>query len=260
MDSNALETIENLMERLREDIIPILQKNGSNGEVPLVKELAESFSGLDVLLKKQDEDLVNKDREIDHLHKELKRALKQINKKNKEIQEIMVTDRVTGLFNKDQLVTSLEEEIARCSRYGYPLAVMVVHIDNHKGFRDNYGHMAGDRVLAFAGNLIKNNIRKFDRAFRFGNEEFIIVLPETDLTLAFMAAERLRNSFINNTLMVSRNGDVPEKHISFSVSIGITATFSYTTESIGVEHLLEQADRALYQAKDNGGNTSVRYE
>ena len=202
----------------------------------------------------------NKDREIEHLHKELTRALEQIKTKNKEIQEIMVTDRVTGLFNRDQLITSLEEEISRCSRYGYPLAVMVVCIDNYNGFCDNYGHMAGDRALAFAGNLIKNNIRKFDRAFRFVNEEFMVVLPETDLTLAFMAAERLRNSFINNTLTVSRNGGMPEEHISFTVSIGITATFSYTTENIGVEHLLEQAERALYQAKDNGGNTSARYE
>ncbi len=256
MDSKSLEIIDDIVKNLREDI----QKVKSNGNTPIVKELDEQLSKLSSLFKKQQQDLQKKERDIAHLDCELGRALEHIKVKNKEIQELIVTDSITGLFNRDQIMFTIEEEIARCGRYGYPLALMMVHIDDFDDFIVKYGFMAGNNMLALAGSLIKSNIRKFDRAFRYKNEEFIIVLPETDLTLAYMAAERLRNNFRKNTLVVQGNGGQSEENASGTVSIGITAIFPYATDSISIEALFGQMERALYQAKSNGGDSSIRYE
>lgn len=197
---------------------------------------------------------------IEYLNRELVSALEQIDIKNREIQKMMITDKLTGLFNRHHLVTVLQDEIARCNRYGHPLAVMMIDIDDFKSINNNYGRAAGDTMLEYVGTLIKENTRKFDRSFRYGGEEFIVVLPETDITLAYIVAERIRKGFEIKTFTVSNDASLPETNISRTLSIGITATFPYKTNNINIEELLNQSDKALYLAKNKGGNISVRYE
>lgn len=210
--------------------------------------------------KKEKQNMLEQQQQIEHLNQELMSALEQLDKKNRQIQKLMITDNLTGLFNRNHLAAVLEDELARCHRYSHPLAMMMIDIDDFKSFNDSYGHLAGDNMLTFAGKLIKENIRTFDKAFRFGGEVFVVVLPETDITLAYIVAERIRKGFENKSFVVRRNGGSSEENASRTFSIGVTATFPYSTDMISLEELIRQSDTALAQAKDKGGNIGVRYE
>jgi diguanylate cyclase (GGDEF)-like protein len=137
---------------------------------------------------------------------------------------------------------------------------MLIEVDNFKSYNENYGNKAGDRMLTFTSSLIKKNIRKFDKAFRYSAKEFAVVLPETDLTLAFMVAERIRTSFENKLFTVQKKGTASKKRISRTLSIGITAGFNYKTHITETEELINQASRNIGQAKEKGGNICVRFE
>ncbi len=226
----------------------------------LAEEIGEHLNNLLFLFNKQRSRILKDKAHIEYLNRELVSALEQIDIKNREIQKMMITDKLTGLFNRHHLITVLQDEIARCNRYGHPLALMMIDIDNFKSINNNYGRSAGDTMLEYVGALIKENTRKFDRSFRYGGEEFIVVLPETDITLAYIVAERIRKGFEVKGFTVSCDADTPVKNISRTLSIGITATFPYKTINIDIEELLNQSDKALYLAKNKGGNTCVRFE
>jgi diguanylate cyclase (GGDEF)-like protein len=154
----------------------------------------------------------------------------------------------------------LEDEMARCQRYGHSLAMMMIDIDAFRSFNDDYGQQAGDNMLEVCGKVIKENIRKFDRAFRYGGEEFVIVLPETDLTLAYIVAERIRKNFQNKTFRVTSHDGKAREKASRTISIGITSTFTYQTSVISIDNLIDQTEQALFLVKEKGGNASVRFE
>ena len=196
------------------------------------------------------------DQQIKALNEQLSALQKKLDKKEKMINELMITDNLTKLYNREHLVTVLEEEIARCQRYAHPLAVIMIDIDGLRSFNTDHGKKAGDRMLSFVGNLIKENIRQFDRPFRYGGEEFIVVLPETDLTMACIVAERIRKKFKS----ICKKKFAPGQNGSYTVSTGITSVFAYTTNTIEIKELIDQADKALAQAKEKGGNISIRFE
>jgi len=226
----------------------------------VVEEIGEHLNNMLFLLNRQGQTMQEDNQRIEHLDRELVTALEQLDFKNREIQKIMISDKLTGLFNRHYLTTVLEDEIARCHRYGHPLAVMMIDIDKFKSFNDNYGYTAGDKMLSYIGGLIRENIRKFDRAFRYGGEEFLVVLPETDLTLAYIVAERIRKGLESKAFVVSKKGSGGEKTAFRTLSIGIAATYPYKTSNISIEDLISQADLALSQAKSKGGNICNRYE
>jgi diguanylate cyclase (GGDEF)-like protein len=226
----------------------------------IVEEIGEHFNNMMFLLARQNAKILDDNKHIEHLNKELISALERIDVQSKEIQKLMITDRLTGLFNRNYLITVLENEIGRCNRYGHPLAIMIIDVDNFRSINDSYGQEVGDKMLTYVGTLINENTRKFDRAFRYGGEEFIIVLPETDLTLAYIVAERIRKGFENKTFLTTRKEHLTEHGISRTLSIGITSTYPFKTNNISIEELLDQTDKALYQAKNKGGNISIRYE
>jgi len=219
----------------------------------IVEEMGEHFNNMVYLLRQKGKLLEDKQK-VELLNQELYSALEQLDNKNREIQEMMITDKLTGLYNRYHLITVFDDEIARCCRYGRPLALMIADIDKFKSFNDSYGHVAGDNMLSAIGAIIKRDIRKFDRAFRFGGEEFVIILPETDSMLAYTVAERIRKGFQEKSFTVKR-GEKKES-ASRTISIGIT----HTSSDNGIEQLINHADKALYMAKSNGGNTCVKYE
>lgn len=219
----------------------------------IVEEIGEHFNNMVFLLKQKGKLLEDKEK-VERLNQELISALEQLDKKNREIQEIMITDKLTGIYNRNYLNIVFQDEIARSCRYKRPLAFLMADIDRFKSFNDAYGHLAGDEMLSFIGTLMKGDIRKFDRAFRYGGEEFVIILPETDSMLAYIVAERIRKGFEKKVFSV-RKGEVTES-ASRTISIGITHAFT----DVGIEEMISQADKALYLAKNYGGNMTIKYE
>jgi len=255
MNSKTSEINKQLLQKLKKDMISILRKQyeeslGSKSFKDLrpeaVDEIELAFSKIAGLVS----DL---EREIDSLKE-------QIYLKDREIEQVMITDNLTNLYNRYHLVSVLEREIARCQRYGHPIALIMIDIDDFRSFNDSYGQSAGDKMLSYAGNLIKENIRKFDRAFRYGGEEFIVVMPETDLTMAYIAAERIRKSFKNGSFSVVNKNKSTVENASRTMSIGITYSFAYDTQDINIEKLIDQTEKAILLAKQKGGNVSLKYE
>ena len=179
--------------------------------------------------------------------KKLKRALdiKEIEVRAilTQAHEIANTDVLTFLPNRRKIITDLQEEVIRSNRYGTPLTISILDIDHFKKVNDTYGHTTGDETLRTVASRLRDHIRHPDMIGRYGGEEFLIVLPNSELKAAAEQASRLcreiRTTQIetnNNTLLVT-------------VSIGI-AQFRIKQENW--EGFLHRADEALYQAKNNG--------
>jgi diguanylate cyclase (GGDEF)-like protein len=226
----------------------------------IVEEIGEHLNGISFLFHELRKQILDDKKHIANIHEELQVILEQLKNKEREIQEIMITDKLTTLFNRQHLVTVLEDEIARCQRYDRPIALIMIDIDGFRNFNDAYGHQAGDNMLAFIGTLIRENTRKFDRAFRYGGEEFVVVLPESDLTMAYIVSERIRKGFEHNLFLVKEKESSSFENISRTISIGITATFAFGIRNISIEELIIQTEKALSMAKERGGNICIRYE
>jgi diguanylate cyclase (GGDEF)-like protein/PAS domain S-box-containing protein len=162
--------------------------------------------------------------------------------------ELSVTDGLTGLYNSRHFYTRAHEEVERCNRYGSPLSMVLLDVDNFKRYNDTYGHLEGDHVLAGLAEVIRREIRGSDSAYRYGGEEFIVIFPETEPAEARIVAERLRQSF-EDTIFTP----LPGEEARTSVSIG---GGSYHPEE-GLEAFVKRVDEAMYRAKNYGKNRVV---
>ncbi|RIX43644.1 MAG: diguanylate cyclase [Rhodocyclales bacterium GT-UBC] len=160
---------------------------------------------------------------------------------------LSVTDSLTGLFNRRHLHERLQIEVDRCERYGRPLAILVLDCDNFKAINDTRGHLEGDRVLQRVASLIGESLRSSDSAFRYGGEEFVVVMPETDGQAARLLAERLRQKLVDAAARCS------ETEVLCTASMGVAEYLLGEGES----SLVNRADKASYQAKGLGKNCVV---
>jgi two-component system cell cycle response regulator len=158
----------------------------------------------------------------------------------KEIQRLAITDQLTGLFNRRKLMETLEIEVERAQRYGRPLSLIMVDLDNLKGINDTYGHAAGDEVIQMVAGAIQDHIRRVDLPTRIGGDEFLILLPEADLEMASLVANRVCAQISNS----------PYEGTKISVSVGIG---QWQSEFSSVTGFLHAVDQTLYQAKRAGG-------
>jgi len=156
-------------------------------------------------------------------------------------------DSLTGLGNRAAYENNLQREIDLAQRQQSALSMIILDIDNFKAINDSYGHSGGDRALKTLANTIEHTKRRSDMAFRFGGEEFVLILSNTDIAAAGIVAERLRTA-VEETLCHDGNHG-----FGFTVSLGI-AQLQTNEQSY---HLFERADMALYQAKQTGRNLSV---
>lgn len=156
------------------------------------------------------------------------------------------TDGLTGLYNHRHFLLSFEEEMARAIRYEKPLSLVMLDVDDFKRFNDTYGHPVGDKALIAVAKTLHSLLRTCDFSFRYGGEEFIAILTETDIDKALVAAERLRQGIINST-RDALVGIVPE---GVTVSIGVA---SYPRDGFG-DVLIKEVDDQLYRAKREGKN------
>lgn len=158
-----------------------------------------------------------------------------------------ITDPLTGLYNKRYFKQALPYEIARALRYGKPMTLMMIDIDHFKQLNDVHGHPKGDQVLAAVGGTLNEALRSTDFSFRYGGEEFAVILPETRLENAFQVAEHLRCS-LQERLSRQLN---PAGHEAVTASVGLAA---FPHDGNTGEVLLKHADRCLYKAKEQGRN------
>jgi diguanylate cyclase (GGDEF)-like protein len=183
------------------------------------------------------------------LHMRLRRLQAELRDKNAMLAEISITDLVTGLRTRRYVSEFLSVELLRAARYKTSLAVLLLDLDYFKRVNDTYGHKAGDVVLQRVAERLRDALRGTDLAGRFGGEEFLVVLPQTDLAGACVLGERIRQSIAEAPFDVGSGAP-----IGVTVSIGASAL----SDSIQTaEHLVEAADGALYEAKDAGRDRVV---
>ena len=164
--------------------------------------------------------------------------------------EMAITDALTGLFNRRYMESHLAGLLEQASARGKPHAVLVIDIDYFKSINDTHGHDAGDDVLREFALRIKRSIRGIDLACRYGGEEFVVVMPETDMAVAAMVAERLRRRIAAEPFAIHEGA----RSIPVTISIGIAALRGADDNAAGV---LKRADQALYRAKRDGRNRVV---
>ncbi|MFZ5776327.1 MAG: diguanylate cyclase [Thermodesulfobacteriota bacterium] len=162
--------------------------------------------------------------------------------------ELSIIDELTGLYNKRYFNKQLELEAERARRYGHPLSLLLMDIDNFKHHNDTYGHADGDRVLARLGRVIAGSLRTNDVPCRYGGEEFTIILPATTGAQAVIVAERIRGRFAEEAFHPA-----PDKTVHKTVSIGV-AEFLVDDST---QSFVERADRNMYAAKQGGKNRFV---
>ena len=157
-------------------------------------------------------------------------------------------DALTGVGNRIALEITADREIAIARRTNQPTTILVLDIDHFKRINDRYGHNAGDRVLIETARQLRENCRESDSIFRFGGEEFVVLLSQTDENSAFVIAERIR------TAVAAMNTQYQQTGIHVTASIGIACL----NRSEGLHAWFDRADRALYLAKQAGRNRVVR--
>ncbi|MEM4647946.1 MAG: GGDEF domain-containing protein [Candidatus Pacearchaeota archaeon] len=191
--------------------------------------------------------------------KKIKKEIKKLEQKHKEkflsklfeqLYFYATHDVLTGLWNRSLLNDILGKEVSRAIRHKKTFSIMLIDIDDFKKYNDKFGHLQGDEALKTVTGVIIKNIRKEDFAVRFGGEEFLIVLPETNAAKALNVAKRIRE-IINNTEIKPIRKNLPQGYEKVSVSIGISEFKGNINEA------LEKADKALYKAKKLGKNKIV---
>jgi diguanylate cyclase (GGDEF)-like protein len=157
-----------------------------------------------------------------------------------------VTDPLTGLWNRRHMAETLEREVSRALRFGHPISLIILDVDDFKKINDRQGHLQGDIVLEHVADVVREAIRSIDVAARYGGDELALILLETDREGASVLAERLREQV--------RDTEVPRRDdgtMSVTISVGVATI----PDSAGdLESLVDSADRALLRAKRAGKN------
>jgi diguanylate cyclase (GGDEF)-like protein/PAS domain S-box-containing protein len=169
-----------------------------------------------------------------------------------ELRLLSITDSLTRLFNRRHFYSLAQREMDRANRNKMPFAILLADIDQFKSYNDTYGHHGGDHLLKEVADLIRVTFRSMDAGFRFGGEEFLVLLPDTNTSGAMVAAERFRILLAGKEFHLPPAGDP----VRATTSIGI----SEYREGDTVDDMVRHADMALYAAKNGGRNRSVTYE
>ncbi|MDR1352668.1 MAG: sensor domain-containing diguanylate cyclase [Treponema sp.] len=234
-DPGAKPILESFDRLIPELVIPILGPKGLYGIILVgTKILTGEYTASELLFLRQLMSFVSQAIQ-NHIH-----------------YEYSVRDVKTGLFNYGFFSTRFNEEVSRVKRSGHTSSLIVIDVDKFKNFNDDYGHLAGDKVLEYIARTIKQSVRTDDVPSRFGGEEFTILLPDTDKDIAWNVAERLRTSI--SSMMVPWDPLLPQ----VTISLGIT---TFNRENMAdSDEIIHRADEALYQSKGNGRNRTTVWQ
>ncbi|MFZ2542147.1 MAG: diguanylate cyclase [Gallionella sp.] len=198
--------------------------------------------------------LVQMQRALATMTEQLNQTNEQLYLSNQELQQVSVTDGLTGISNRRLFDEYLKREWRRCARIQKPLSIVMLDMDYFKKYNDRYGHPAGDECLKAAAKVIANAVpRASDLAARYGGEEFVLILGETDEEGARWVANRIRQQVVRLKVV---NEESP--HHYATVSCGISTVLP--SDDMSADKLVKSADNALYLAKEQGRNTVAYLE
>ncbi len=239
---------------LEDDWVPIIFLSGRTDPDDIAAGIAAG--GDDYLSKPVDETVLEAKltamQRIAAMRHQLIQVSNELEKVNGELEKLAHADGLTGLANRRILDEYMEKEINRAIRGKYPIAVIMIDLDNFKGYNDNYGHIAGDSCLKKVSKVLKHTVRRpEDLVGRYGGEEFCVILPNTDLDGAMFVAERIRKEV--EAIKIPHSGNTNHKVVTLSIG---TASHIPVQKNLS-NQLLDAADRALYNAKMAGKNTVI---
>ncbi len=194
-------------------------------------------------------DFIFKPFRFEELELRITRVLREVEVKKervnllKKLEKLAITDALTKLYNSRYFFSEIKTEIKRNRRYSRDLSLLILDIDFFKEYNDNWGHIEGDRVLMEIGKTIKSCMRSMDTAYRYGGEEFAIILPETGIDEACVVGTRIKDN-INDLIFEPEPG---EKQ-SIKISIGATEI----VDGEDYKEFIKRADKALYKSKETG--------
>lgn len=197
-------------------------------------------------------DFIFKPFRFQELSLRIKRVIREMNLKRqhedlvKRLEMLSITDGLTGLYNQRYFYQQLGAEIERHIRYKINISILLMDIDHFKAFNDTWGHLEGDKVLMELGLMIKSCLRTMDSAYRYGGEEFTVIIPETDIEGACVVGERIRDVFASKKFYPS------DRSSGLSVTISVGA--AQLTDDENATSFIKRADMAMFKSKQNGRN------
>ena len=187
--------------------------------------------------------------EVGYLTEVFNGMVERLREGREKLEQLAVTDPLTGISNRRHLMETLKNETSRASRSETTFAILLVDVDHFKKFNDTHGHLAGDEALKAVADVLKEAMRQVDFVARYGGEEFLVLLPDTGIDGAVRAAERIRERLAKRILAVR------EQSVTVTLSTGVA---EFPTDGNSPESLIASADTALYQAKRRGRDRVVR--
>ncbi len=238
------------------EVLKLLKENEGLQHIPVIFLTVKGETDSKVVgLRMGGHDYITKPFDLDELIARVEAALRikdehdHLREVNQRLSELSMTDPLTSLYNRRYLMERFHEEVERAKRYKYPLACIMLDIDDFKRINDTYGHLQGDQILQQIATIMKNSNRVVDIIARYGGEEFLLILPQTDLGGAVVVGERI-NKLVADTRFIRNE---PDQVIT--LSLGASA---YSSDDEGnKEDLLKMADDALLEAKRQGKNRLV---
>ncbi len=244
-------------------VCEILKKNPKTNDIPIIfitakteiDDIVKGFSigGCDYISKPfNPEELfarVNTHIELKNSKELLKKYIHELEQKNRKLDIMSKTDYLTELANRRFMIERLNEEVARTEKTGEKFSMLMCDIDHFKRINDTYGHEIGDLVLKQVTKSIKNMVREYDVVSRWGGEEFLVLLIDTNIILAAEVAEKIRAEIEQNIITINNS------IIKVTISIGVT---EYLNE-ISISQNINNGDEAMYQSKASGRNRVTEY-
>ena len=260
---NATEALEILNSFKADVVLTDIMMQGMDG-LELTRRIKESYD-IDVMVmtgysaeysyenavQSGASDFIFKPFRFEELDLRIKRVLREADFKKertkllKKLEKIAITDALTGLYNSRHFFAQIKAEVNRHMRYSRALSLLILDIDFFKNYNDTWGHLEGDKVLMEIGETVNSCMRSMDTAYRYGGEEFTILLPETKLQKACLVGNRIKDS-IRSVIFE------PEPGTKASVTVSLGATELAKGEDF--RSFIDRADKAMYKSKDTGRN------
>ncbi len=260
---NATEALEILNSFKADVVLTDIMMQGMDG-LELTRRIKESYD-IDVMVmtgysaeysyenavQSGASDFIFKPFRFEELDLRIKRVLREADFKKertkllKKLEKIAITDALTGLYNSRHFFAQIKTEVNRHIRYSRALSLLILDIDFFKNYNDTWGHLEGDKVLMEIGETVNSCMRSMDTAYRYGGEEFTILLPETKLQKACLVGNRIKDS-IRSVIFE------PEPGTKASVTVSLGATELAKGEDF--RSFIDRADKAMYKSKDTGRN------
>ena len=260
---NATEALEILNSFKADVVLTDIMMHGMDG-LELTRRIKESYD-IDVMVmtgysaeysyenavQSGASDFIFKPFRFEELDLRIKRVLREADFKKertkllKKLEKIAITDALTGLYNSRHFFAQIKAEVDRHMRYSRALSLLILDIDFFKNYNDTWGHLEGDKVLMGIGETVNSCMRSMDTAYRYGGEEFTILLPETKLQKACLVGNRIKDSIRSQVFE-------PEPGTKTSVTVSLGATELVKGEDF--RSFIDRADKAMYKSKDTGRN------